>query len=559
MSSVISVRLNRVRLTDVAARLRNMSVVVNVKQGKLEGSLCESVLGTSYFSFKGIPFAAPPLGPLRFKDPEPPASWTGLRDARNIKVNCCVQPDELSRTDIIGNEDSLYLNVYTSSLTGSKAVMVYIHGGGFIFGSGTEQVVRPDYFMNKDIVLVTTNYRLGVLGFLNLDDEVASGNQGLKDQVAALKWVQENISNFGGNAKNVTIFGVSAGGTSIHYLTLSPMAKGLFHKAIYQSGTATCPWAIGLSKPENCIKLASILGFEDSKDPKEIVEFLRTVPASQLIEAQFKILTPSETSVENLPVGPVVDVKSKNPFLPRPIKECLKDDADIPIMLGYTSNEFIMFLKDTSEGDLKTMDKTLKNHIAKLAISKEPEKIDRLLKDVKNYYFDNEEPLSKENIPSLISLLSDIYFCCPINMIADDRRKRECAPTYLYKFSYVGDEVTITHLLKTIQAKSDNSDYYPKGASHADEQSYLFYLPLCKATNRLPPAVGTKDRAMIERLTYLWSNFAKTGCPTSSLNEYVDNTWIPVSKDSFTYLDINNRLMNCPLKDNLAEIYQKNA
>lgn len=99
-----------------------------------------------------------------FKDPEPPASWTGLRDARNIKVNCCVQPDELSRTDIIGSEDSLYLNVYTSSLTGSKAVMVYIHGGGFTSGSGTEQVVRPDYFMNKDIVLVTTNYRLGVLG-----------------------------------------------------------------------------------------------------------------------------------------------------------------------------------------------------------------------------------------------------------------------------------------------------------------------------------------------------------------------------------------------------------
>lgn len=87
-----------------------------------------------------------------------------MRDARNVKVNCCVQLNEFSRTDIIGSEDSLYLNVYTNSLTGSKAVMVYIHGGAFIFGSGIEQVVRPDYFMNKDIVLVTTNYRLGVLG-----------------------------------------------------------------------------------------------------------------------------------------------------------------------------------------------------------------------------------------------------------------------------------------------------------------------------------------------------------------------------------------------------------
>ncbi|XP_035718383.1 esterase FE4-like [Vespa mandarinia] len=536
-----------------------MSVVVSVKQGKLEGSLCESVLGTSYFSFKGIPFAAPPLGPLRFKDPEPPASWTGLRDARNIKVNCCVQPNEISRTDIIGNEDSLYLNVYTNSLTGSKAVMVYIHGGGFIVGSGIEQVIRPDYFMNKDIVLVTTNYRLGVLGFLNLDDEVAPGNQGLKDQVAALKWVQENIANFGGNAKNVTIFGVSAGGVSVHCLTLSPMAKGLFHKAIYQSGAATCPWAIGMSKPENCFKLASILGFEDSRDPKEVVEFLRTVPASQLIEAQFKILTSSETIIENLPVGPVIDVKSKNPFLPRPIKECLKDDTDIPIMLGYTSNEFIMFLKNTSEEGLKIIDKMLKNYIAKLAISKEPEKIDRLVKDVKNYYFGNDEPLTKEAIPSLISLLSDIYFCCPINMIADDRRKRECAPTYLFKFSYIGDEMTITHLLQAMLPKADNLDYYPKGASHADEESYLFYLPLCKVKNPLPPAVGTKDRNMIERLTYLWTNFAKTGDPTSSLNEYVDTPWTPVSKDNFTCFDINDHLTNCPIKDDLTNIYQKSA
>lgn len=112
---------------------------------------------------------------------------------------------------------------------------------------------------------------------------------------------------------------------------------------------------------------------------------------------------------------------------------------------------------------MKIMDKTLRSHVEKLAISKDPEKIDRLMKDVKNYYFGNEEPLTKEAIPSLIRLLSDIYFCCPTNMVVEDRRKRECAPTYLYKFSYIGDETTITRLLRTILPKSDNSDYYPKG------------------------------------------------------------------------------------------------
>ncbi|XP_043501481.1 esterase E4-like [Polistes fuscatus] len=533
-----------------------MSVIVNVSQGKLKGSLCESVLGTSYFSFKGIPYAAPPLGPLRFKDPEPPASWTGFRDAGNIEVNCCVQLNEMSPSDIIGSEDSLYLNVYTTSMTGNKAVIVFIHGGGFVQGSGTDKFNKPDYFMNKDIVFVTINYRLGVLGFLNLDDEVAAGNQGLKDQVAALKWIQKNISHFGGNAKNVTIFGNSAGAACVHLLTISPMAKGLFHKAICASGVATCSWSVEMSKPENCFKLASILGFKDSKDPKEVVEFLRTIPAAQLIKAQFQIITTEK--VENLPVGPVMDAKSKNPFLPRPLNELLQNDADIPIMIGYTNNEFIMFLKNNSEEDLKRMDQNLNYYIEQLAISKEPEKIDRLVKDVRNYYFGNDKPITKEAIPSLISFMSDIFFCHPTNIIVDDRRKRKCAPTYLYKFSYVGDETTITQLLRLSKMQSENLCYYPKGASHADELSYLFYLPLCKAKNPLPPAKGTKDRAMIERLTYLWTNFAKTGNPTSSLNEYVNTTWTPVSNDTLTYLEIKD-FINCPFKDELAEMIKKNA
>ncbi|KAI4503994.1 hypothetical protein M0802_000465 [Mischocyttarus mexicanus] len=533
-----------------------MSAVVKVNQGKLKGSLCKSVLGTPYFSFKGIPFAAPPLGPLRFKDPEPPASWTGIRDAANIEVNCFIQVDEMSPDNIIGTEDSLYLNVYTTSMTENKAVMVYIHGGGYIVGSGIDKFLGPDYFMNKEIVLVTINYRLGIFGFFNLDDEVAAGNQGLKDQVAALKWIKENISYFGGNANNVTIFGNSAGGASVHFLTISPMAKGLFHKAICLSGVATCPWNKGLSKPENCFKLASILGFKDSKDPKVVLEFLRTIPALDLTKAQF--LIPEETSNYDFVIGPAVDAKSKNPFLPRPVNELLENNADIPIMIGHTNNEFIMFLINNSDEDLKKVDQKLKHYIEKVAISKEPKKINQLIKDVRNHYFGNDKPISNESIPSLINLMSDLFFCYSINTVADNRRKKKCAPTYLYKFSYVGNEPTTTDKLRDPQVKSDNLRYFPKGASHADELSYLFYLPLCKAKNPLPPAKGTKDRTIIERLTYLLSNFAKTGNPTSSLNEYVNTTWTPVSKDSFTYLEIED-LIHYPVKNELAKIIQKNA
>ncbi|XP_033219251.1 juvenile hormone esterase-like [Belonocnema kinseyi] len=120
--------------------------------------------------------------------------------------------------------------------------MVWIHGGGFVFGSGNADLYGPDFLVRKEIVLVTINYRIDVLGFLNLGLETAPGNQGLKDQVMALKWVKDNISNFGGDPNNVTIFGESAGSASVHYLTQSALAKGLFHKAIAQSGTALNPW-----------------------------------------------------------------------------------------------------------------------------------------------------------------------------------------------------------------------------------------------------------------------------------------------------------------------------
>ncbi|CAL1681890.1 unnamed protein product [Lasius platythorax] len=516
--------------------------VVSVKQGKLQGVFEDNVLGSRYLAFKGIPFAAPPVGELRFKDPEPPASWEGIRDASRNAGDVCIQLEQLPIQAIIGGEDCLYLNVYIPyniHRTTGNPVMVWIHGGAYLVGSGNDTSKRPDYLMAKDVILVSINYRLGALGFLNIGHEMASGNQGLKDQAAALKWIKENIETFGGDPNNITIFGNSAGGSSAHLLMLSPLSKGLFNKAILQSGMATCFWALTENAEVNAFKLASILG-NDSKDPKEVVDFLKTISAAEIVNAQYKVLTPEEARISGIWFGPTIDEKAKRPFLPCPLSQLLDDDNDIPIMIGYTSHEFIMFLKDTSEKALETKYADLDLYIKKITNLQDSKKITLLTQQVKQHYFHNK-PLTKESIPSIIQCMTDLYFCIPVKNFVNDRRKKKQAPIYFYNFSYVGNEMTTTKLML--------NNLPMIGASHTDDIAYLFYQPKCKVDDPKPPAIGTKDREVLEILTKMWTNFAKTGNPTPVVDEYVTTIWLPATAHSFNYLDIGDTLQLLTITD----------
>ncbi|MDQ2677645.1 MAG: carboxylesterase/lipase family protein [Actinomycetota bacterium] len=196
--------------------------------------------------FAGIPFAAPPVGPLRFRPPQPVEPWDDVRAADTFGP---IAPQNPSIMDALfggdseqWDEDCLYLNVWTPSLEGSLPVMVWIHGGGFEMGSGSSPLYDGTSFARDGVVLVTLNYRLGAFGFLelgDLDPELAgSGNCGLLDQVAALEWVRDNIASFGGDPDQVTIFGESAGAMSVSSLLAMPSASGLFHRSIAQSGAA---------------------------------------------------------------------------------------------------------------------------------------------------------------------------------------------------------------------------------------------------------------------------------------------------------------------------------
>jgi para-nitrobenzyl esterase len=218
---------------------------VTIDTGTLEG-VVDSASGVMVF--RGIPYAAPPVGELRWRPPQSPARWQGVRDASKLGHNCIQhQPyDDIDPFTAGVSEDCLYLNVWTNSLPASRAplpVLVWIHGGGFWAGFGGEERHNGGPLAKKGAVVVTLNYRLGPLGFLAHPALAAesphhsAGNYGLLDQIAALQWVKRNIARFGGDPSRVTIFGESAGGMSVGSLIASPLAKGLFQRAILESGT----------------------------------------------------------------------------------------------------------------------------------------------------------------------------------------------------------------------------------------------------------------------------------------------------------------------------------
>lgn len=209
--------------------------IIEIEDGFIEGRPMASRSGVSFSGFFGIPFAEPPLGELRFRAPVPKEPWDGILNC-TIFGPMCMQP----WVGVFGSEDCLQLNVFTKNIplnetTELKPVIAFIHGGGFI--GGTAMNHGPEYLMDRDIVLVTIQYRLGAFGFMALEIPDIAGNQGLKDQNLALKWIQANIHHFGGDRDRVTISGLSAGSLSVTAHMVSPMSRGLFHNVIGLSGS----------------------------------------------------------------------------------------------------------------------------------------------------------------------------------------------------------------------------------------------------------------------------------------------------------------------------------
>ncbi|XP_068144374.1 juvenile hormone esterase-like [Drosophila tropicalis] len=264
-------------------------VVCPPRVGCIRGTHMNGYQTQSFQAFMGIPYAKPPIGPLRFKNPQDKPKWKGTYNATMAKMDC-IQKNYLLPTPIIyGEEDCLHLNVYRPEVrSDTLPVMVYIHGGGFFSGSAGPYITGPEYFMDtQEVILVTMAYRLGPLGFLSTGHSDMPGNFGLKDQNLALRWVRYNIASFGGNRNKVTIFGQSAGGVSTHMHLLSPLSNNLFQRVISMSGTANVPFAINNHPEEQARKLAELCGIDhaDLLLTSEITEALRKLDVIKLINA----------------------------------------------------------------------------------------------------------------------------------------------------------------------------------------------------------------------------------------------------------------------------------
>jgi len=296
--------------------------------------------------FRGIPYASPPVGELRLRAPRPMEPWAGVRSAQEYGLWAPQNPPASTLSgDIPGEqgEDCLTLNVWTPDLDGSRPVLVWIHGGGFVGGSGASSIYYGDRLATRgDAVVVTINYRLGILGFLAhpglADPEAggATGNWGLLDQVAALGWVRDNIAAFGGDPHNVTIFGESAGGMSVADLLAVPAAHGLFHRAIVQSGP---PNAVPADRAtETAAKLLAELGVA--------VSDLRDVPVPALLKAQAALIASRRGGP--LPLTPVVD----GAVLPVHPQHAIAAGtaAAVPLLIGTNRDEFKMFIVADPKG-----------------------------------------------------------------------------------------------------------------------------------------------------------------------------------------------------------------
>ncbi|KAG0716860.1 Venom carboxylesterase-6 [Chionoecetes opilio] len=319
--------------------------VVMTSTGKTAGVRERSTGGKVFFSYYSIPFAKPPTGALRFKDPEMIQGWGGVREGSSLPPKCpqvgiASLLTGKSGIAMEGDEDCLYLNIFTPKAVDEAPllpVMVFLHGGGYVSGSTTEY--PPHVILNRDVVLVTVQYRLGVLGFMSTEDDVAPGNLGLKDQTLALSWLQRNAPKFGGDPLRVTLFGESAGGASVHLQVLTPRSIGgpvqARHPAVRH---ALSPWAMGAKHAEVAEYIGNIFNCTADEGSDTLVSCLQEVDALKLAAASSVL---HEWLLFPILLGPRVDGQ----YLPADIEFLMKEGRHkrVDLITGITKHDGAIF------------------------------------------------------------------------------------------------------------------------------------------------------------------------------------------------------------------------
>ncbi|XP_029070256.1 neuroligin-1 isoform X1 [Monodon monoceros] len=577
----------------------------------IKKELNNEILGP-VIQFLGIPYAAPPTGEHRFQPPEPPSPWSDIRNATQFAPVCPQNiidgrlPEVMlpvwftNNLDVVSSyvqdqsEDCLYLNIYVPTedvkriskecarkpgkkicrkggpLTkkqtddlgdndgaededirdsgGPKPVMVYIHGGSYMEGTGNlyDGSVLASY---GNVIVITVNYRLGVLGFLSTGDQAAKGNYGLLDLIQALRWTSENIGFFGGDPLRITVFGSGAGGSCVNLLTLSHYSegnrwsnstKGLFQRAIAQSGTALSSWAVSFQPAKYARMLATKVGCNVS-DTVELVECLQKKPYKELVDQDI------QPARYHIAFGPVIDgdVIPDDPQILMEQGEFLNYD----IMLGVNQGEALKFVENIVDSDdgisASDFDFAVSNFVDNLYGY--PEGKDVLRETIKFMYTDWADRHNPETRrKTLLALFTDHQWVAPAVATAD-LHSNFGSPTYFYAFY---------HHCQTDQVPAWAD------AAHGDEVPYVLGIPMIGPTELFPCNFSKNDVMLSAVVMTYWTNFAKTGDPNQPVpqdtkfihtkpNRFEEVAWTRYSQKDQLYLHIG-------LKPRVKEHYRAN-
>ncbi|CCD72924.2 Carboxylic ester hydrolase [Caenorhabditis elegans] len=485
--------------------------------GTVLNTSCGPVLGNLYrhgdkevHGYLGMPYAKPPTGEMRFAKPVPADDWTETRDCTKYGPRCPPSGQGLEKGMFVNPDEpdeanGLSVNVFvpgweSSEYKNARPVMVYVHGGGFEISSSREFC---DYSISstlpmKDVILVTMNYRLGILGFFTTGDEVCPGNFGLWDQTLALQWVQKHIASFGGDPNNVTLFGQSAGGACVDLLTLSPHSRDLFQKVVPMSGSAMCEFAMRTAENEAHVfdDILARLGFTGSGS-KERLEFMRSLPCDKITgktgytykQSGFMSLCPNYDG----------------DFFPKPLDELRKDASKRILMTGIVGNEGLLFAFDRNT-PYKDYTDLLRLKIEEDYKEDVVDDVEGIRKEIFEYYTKNISEGDEEAIMrKAAEFVGDSIFHTGVRATAQNAAEHG-DEVWLYNFDYCNPDgfAPLKGYLPYIEP------------THGMELRYLFGDGII---SKFEPT--EEELKMLDKFTTMFANFAKYGNP----NETGSSAW----------------------------------
>nr|XP_015840856.1 PREDICTED: venom carboxylesterase-6-like isoform X2 [Tribolium castaneum] len=458
-------------------------IVIHLPDGSIRGKQSVTLTHKKFYSFEKIPYAAPPIGELRFQAPILPKKWDGVLNTTRSDAICYQVAGDFS----LESEDCLYLNVYTPKVDALLPVIFYIHGGGFIGGACTSSICGPEFFIDYNVVVVTINYRLGPFGFLSTQDTEIPGNNGLKDQQLALKWARNNIILFGGDPSRITIVGQSAGSASVTYQILNKNSK---------------------------------------------------VTADELDKASYRVHQTETLQNRQISQGyfyaPVLEVEHEDAFITRKMFGDLKigNFVKVPIIIGITSEEALEDANDLSllKNIMKTYDDNLDWLVPHDLNVKDKQKRKMIGEIIRSFYTGSK---LQDDLSAGIRFFSDNSFTRSV--IKHAQLQSKFTNVYFYQFSYDGMIGNVSTLIKGAGK-----------VAHTEELRYMWRIDFQGYNNTDIEQFPEDDVVTHRRLLTLWTNFAKTLNPNSKKFEMLENiSWPSVAtgrpKD-LLYLNIDKEL-----------------